>query len=72
VLRGDELPDPAERILEQLAAFGVEPEPHRPALLAEARAVLRLGDADRSGSPPVAAARDADDATLGEAGQLVR
>jgi hypothetical protein len=66
VLTGEDLPDEAERILEQLAAFGVVPEPFESASVAGARAVLRLGAADRAGIPPLAVGR-----LIAEAGQVV-
>ena len=68
VLTGDDLPDEAERILDQLAAFGVVPRPFEPRALAACRAVLRLGAAGRSGIPPLAVGPDA----VAEAGQVIR
>jgi len=72
VLSGDDLPDEAERILDQLAEFGVVPEPFTPETLAAARSVLRLGAADRSGRPPLASGPDPDPRVVHEAGQFTR
>ena len=66
VLTGADLPDEAERILDQLAAFGVVPEPLGAEELGEARAVLRLGAADRAGIPPLAVGEP-----IAEAGQVI-
>ena len=72
VLGGDDLPDAAERIVEQLAAFGIEPEPLAPGMLEAARAVLRVGPPGRPGTPPVASVTEAGETAWREAGQLVR
>ena len=72
VLDGDDLPDGAGRIVEQLAAFGIEPEPLAPGMLEAARAVLRLGPPGRSGTPSVASVAEVGEAAWCQAGQLVR
>ena len=54
VLTDDDLPDEAARIVDQLAAFGVVPEPLEAEALHGVRAVLRLGTTDRPGIPPLA------------------
>lgn len=72
VLTGDDLPDEAERILEQLAAFDVVPEPFDATALGSARSVLRLGAADRTGSPPLAVGGHLTSSVVRDAGQIVR
>lgn len=66
VLSDDDLPDEATRILDQLAAFDVVPEPFEPSALRGARAILRLGAASRPGIPPLAVGEE-----LAEAGQVI-
>ena len=66
VLTGDDLPDEAERLLEQLAAFSVVPGPFEAQALHRARAVLRLGAANRPGIPALAVG-----ASIADAGQVI-
>ena len=72
VLRGEELPDEAERILEQLAALGVSPRRLAARDLESTPSILRLGAPDRRSEPSLLVSNEAAVDALLAAGQVIR